>query len=214
MDINLQLADYVLVHDRAGQVEEQRSSNTLGHGKLFDYVFGSGGVFMRAMRDGLDACVPVSMCEIRGLGPVKPFVKLSFPRVPSALVRKMLNRARAVCVESGVPVEALFYLRFEAGAWLLTEPAQRATGGSVAPEDDADADYAAALIELHSHHQMPAFWSGDDDRDEQGFRLYAVIGEIFTNAVLRVRVGIYGHFHEISADEIFEMPEDVRGFLE
>jgi PRTRC genetic system protein A len=206
--INLQLANYVVAHPGDDWASERRSS----HGKLFDYIFGAGGVFMRATREGLDACVPVAACEIRGLAPVEPFVNLSFPLVPAGLVRRMFNRARAACVEKGSPIEALFYLRLDAEAdeWTLTEPAQRATGGSVRPEDETDEDYRSALIELHSHHQMEAFWSGDDDRDEQGFRLYAVIGEIFTRSVLRVRVGCYGHFYEVPAREIFELPAGVN----
>ncbi len=77
-------------------------------------------------------------------------------------------------------------------------------------ESGPGSSYAGALIEVHSHHGMPAFWSGTDDADEQGFRLYAVLGDIFRRPTLRVRVGIYGQFYELPAGTIFGLPAGVN----
>jgi hypothetical protein len=53
---------------------------------------------------------------------------------------------------------------------------------------------------------MAAFFSGQDDREESmGFRVYAVIGKIGTpSEEIITRVGIYGHFGFIKAEEVFE----------
>jgi PRTRC genetic system protein A len=207
--VKLQLADYVVVHHGDGWRgrEESRHSSTLGFGKLYEYVFGGNGVFIRARREGLDACARVAECEIRGLSPVEPFVEFTLPKVPASLTALMLRKSREACVTKGSPVERLFYLRPEGGSWGMTAPPQVATSSSVRPEDDAGDSYSRSLVELHSHHQMDAFFSGRDDADETGFKIYAVLGRIFSeSAELRVRVGVFGHFVEVPASEIFELP--------
>jgi hypothetical protein len=61
---------------------------------------------------------------------------------------------------------------------------------------------------------MRPFFSRTDDRDETGFRIYAVIGDInFHSNVppsIRVRVGVYGHFWPIPAASIFNLPSFLR----
>jgi hypothetical protein len=48
----------------------------------------------------------------------------------------------------------------------------------------------AILCELHSHGLLPAYWSATDDADEQGARLYAVIGRLAARPEIRLRVGV------------------------
>jgi hypothetical protein len=57
---------------------------------------------------------------------------------------------------------------------------------------------------------MAPFFSQTDNRDEQGFRLYAVIGRVKTKPQLCVRVGVYGDYWSIPAATVFEMPEGIR----
>lgn len=179
---------------------------------LYRYLVAGNGVFLQARREDLEVSIPLGDgCDVRGLVDASGEVTLRAPRVPARLVRRCFDRARATCVEAGTPREILFYLRFDpdAAAWELTEPEQVAMHSSVRPVDPSDASCSAALIELHSHHEMRAFWSSTDNRDEQGFKLYAVMGEIFTTPTLRVRVGVYGYFYELLASEVFEMPEGI-----
>jgi PRTRC genetic system protein A len=179
-------------------------------GKLYTYVFAGNGVFIQAHRRELVARALVSEADVRGLHEIKPSAAFNLPRVSAQLVRAVFNRARGVCVGAGKPREVLFYLIFEADAWRMVEPEQHASGAGVRPADPSDPDCSRAIIELHSHHEMKAFWSGTDDADETGFKLYAVIGRIFSEPRLRVRAGVYGHFVEMNASDVFEIPEDVR----
>ena len=48
---------------------------------------------------------------------------------------------------------------------------------------------------------MRAYFSDTDNRDETGFRIYGVMGEIFSNPQIRMRVGIYGHFYETATTD-------------
>lgn len=210
-ELSTLLADYVVIRRGEDLMEEMGREKT--RGSLYDYLFAGNGVFLRAARPGLEVCIPVSRHEVRGLAHIEPYVKLAHERVPASFLKRMFNYAREVCVRKGEPVEALFYLRYREDIefWQISTPEQRATSSSVRPADDQDEEYREALIELHSHHQMDAFFSSQDDQDEQGFRIYAVIGEIFTNNRVRVRVGCYGHFFEVPARDIFELPEGVQG---
>jgi hypothetical protein len=69
--------------------------------------------------------------------------------------------------------------------------------------------YETAVVEVHSHHGMAARFSPTDDADETGFRVFGVLGEIYTQPTLRVRVGLYGHYWEIPATWVFQLPHRV-----
>jgi hypothetical protein len=53
---------------------------------------------------------------------------------------------------------------------------------------------------------MAAFFSPTDDRDEGGFRFYAVIGRLLTRPELRLRLGMYGDFWEVPVTALFTDP--------
>ena len=188
---------------------------------LLDYVVASNATYARGRRPGLEVCMPVSfnLQPLRGLSPLESYAQWGYPKVPELLVGTMLDVSRAACATR--PTEALFYLSFShtsdgcashpvcASGWHLEWPNQRATADSViAVESGAGTSSERAIIELHSHHNMrPDFSPSDNEDESQGFRVYAVIGEIFTRPQIRARVGLFGHFWEYSASEFFELPE-------
>jgi PRTRC genetic system protein A len=175
---------------------------------LYDYIVGSNGVFLRSQREGLEVTLPVQPCVIRGLAEVEPMVQFAYRPVPAALMQYVLDCAQAAHDEEGRLLEILFHLSWDLDHWELTVPEQRQTTASVVPLDDGpQSSYAKALIELHSHHDMPAFFSGTDDHDEQGFRIYAVLGRISSRPELLVRVGCQGVHMIIPASLIFDLPE-------
>jgi hypothetical protein len=191
---------------------------------LLDYIVGSNGVYARGRRPGLEVCMPVSfnLQPVRGLRNLESYVQWGWPKVPLLAVMMMLGKSRRVCEYE--PREALFHLSFGDGhdefeqpsdhiacakGWHLIWPEQKATAESViAVETGAGTSTERAIIELHSHHSMRAEFSSEDNKDEsQGFRVYAVIGEIFTQPKIRARVGLFGHLWEFAASEFFELPE-------
>ena len=175
---------------------------------LYDYLFAGNGVFIRSKRPGLEVILPVATREIRGLAPIESLVRFTYPPVPQHLVEQILWCAQGAIGEGGNPVEILFHLEWRNEAWQLAIPEQVQTATSVLPTDDgADSSYATALIDLHSHHGMRAFFSSTDNRDEQGFRVYAVVGNIFQRPEILVRVGCEGVHWIIPATTVFELPE-------
>jgi hypothetical protein len=76
--------------------------------------------------------------------------------------------------------------------------------------DKADPLGTKALIDLHSHALLDPFFSRTDNKDEQGFRIFAVIGRVNDKPLILVRVGVYGNYWNIPAEMVFELPEGVR----
>lgn len=172
---------------------------------LMEYWLAGNGVFVRAERQGISACIPITKCTIPGLPSLTPYVQLEYPLVPADIVGAILRAAQAVG-----NTEILFYLSYADGNWQLDIPDQLATAGSVKPTELSSNSYEVALIEIHSHHSMNAHFSPIDDEEESGkFRLFAVLGEIFTRPTINVRVGIYNNFWQIPAGWIFELPAEL-----
>lgn len=179
-------------------------------GQLFNYVTAANGVFISAGRPEFDASVPVmsprSGVPLRGLASIAAGVVMARPRVPAQALSAFLAAAVRVCANRAEPTELLWWLRYAEG-WKAHEPAQDATAGSVQP---TESDWPQTCLEIHSHHEMAARFSAMDDEDErQGFKIYAVLGRIFTRPELRVRVGLYGYLYEIPARDVFELPAGI-----
>lgn len=180
-------------------------------GALFDYVFAGNGIFVHAKRPELEVCFSIQKATIRGLPNLLPVFDFNLPRIPESFVRSMLRDAN-VWAEQGK--ETLFHLCWSDLAlmndgWVGYEPEQDRTAGSCRPLSDGGS-HDRAIIEAHSHHLMAARFSPQDDLDETGFRLYAVIGRLPDAPEIRVRVGVYGYFWEIPASWVMDLPEGVR----
>lgn len=182
-------------------------------GGLYDYVIARDGIYIHSKREHLEVNFPVIKCEINGLLPSWPVFKFDLPKVPAAHVAYILRHSAAAAEKS---LEILFYPHHSAlnpfdDGWLVDIPPQAQTSASCRPLDDGEGSaYQKAIIEIHSHHRMAAKFSKDaDDLDETGFRLYGVVGRIPSAPEIRMRVGVFGHFWEIPASWVLELPEDL-----
>jgi PRTRC genetic system protein A len=129
-------------------------------------------------------------------------------RVPASLLEHALRFS-----QRAFPSEALFWFNW-IGAWVLHIPDQRVTNTSAVPSDRHDPAGTRALIDLHSHARFAPFFSPADDRDETGFRIYAVIGHLDKTPTISVRVGMYSHYFNIPASTVFELPVGMYDLLE
>lgn len=177
---------------------------------LYQYLVGRDGIYVRARRPGLHATIGISgfLQPARGLGEIYTGVTFVEP-VPSKVVQTMLGYAWDC-----LPNECLFYLRYKPLApymepWQLIIPDQIQLPTSVFPKDPYNPLAKEALIEIHSHGHMDAFFSATDNRDETGFRIYAVLGKLGSSRpAIGARVGVYGHFCPIPAGMVFELPQE------
>jgi PRTRC genetic system protein A len=175
---------------------------------LFEFVIAGNGVFVRARRCGLEAMIPVSMCEIRGLQAVKPYVRLDAGKIPLICTQMILSE-----FQRDLPNESLFWVRLEDKKWKVIKPRQIADENSVHPVDPFDPAGAAALLDVHSHNTMEPFFSTDDDKDETGFRIFAVFGLLDIQPCVMARVGIYGYCWSLDAGDVFVLPEGVKDIV-
>jgi PRTRC genetic system protein A len=172
---------------------------------LYAYVMAGNGVFLYAKRDDLEVLIPISSATIVGLPPLEPFVNM--PRVPMVLMHHILKASK-----ENLPNEILFWFNFdhERQVWNLDAPLQICRPASVFPLDKSDPLGIKALIDLHSHALLDPFFSRTDNRDEQGFRIFTVIGKVNEQPEIRVRVGVYSNYWNIPASMIFELPGEIR----
>ena len=171
---------------------------------LYAYIMAGNGVFLYAKRDDLEVLIPTSRAPIAGLPALEPFVNMS--RVPAILMHRILQASK-----ENLPNEILFWFNFDHDqqVWNVDAPVQLCNPASVFPIDEADPLGIKALIDLHSHARMEPFFSPTDNKDEQGFRIFAVIGKVNEKPEIRVRVGVYGNYWNIPASTIFELPEEI-----
>jgi PRTRC genetic system protein A len=172
---------------------------------LYAYIMAGNGVFLYAKRDDLEVLIPISRATIAGLPTLEPFVHI--PRVPAILMRDILQESKEI-----LPNEILFWFNFDRDRqdWNVVAPRQVCRPSSVFPVDRSDPLGIKALIDLHSHALMEPFFSRTDNKDEQGFRIYVVIGNVNKQPTIRVRVGVYGNYWNIPASMIFDVPEEIR----
>lgn len=178
---------------------------------LYEYVMAGNGIFIRGARREFQAQFCIVPCAIRGLGDLEPSFSINAPSVPREIAEEMLRRARTARDAKGQGCEIVFHLEFtEAGVWQCHVPTQSQAPMRARPNDDSPtSSYARACIEVHSHVDMHARFSSLDDKDEQGFRVYGVLGCISTTPVIRVRVGMYGYRHDIPANWVFDLPPGI-----
>jgi PRTRC genetic system protein A len=172
---------------------------------LYAYIMAGNGVFLYARRDDLEVLIPVSSVAVAGLPHLEPFVHM--PRVPAILMHHILQASK-----ENLPNEILFWFNFDSDRqdWNVVAPRQICRPSRVFPVDESDPLGIKALIDLHSHALMEPFFSRADNTDEQGFRIFAVLGKVNEKPEIGVRVGVYGNYWSITASMIFELPEEIR----
>jgi len=174
---------------------------------LYAYIMAGNGVFVYAKRSGLEALIPVAACAMTGLPGLTPWMRIA-QRVPARLLENALRFCQQV-----FPSEALIWFN-RTDTWSMHIPDQQVTNASAVPCDRHDLAGTRALIDLHSHARLSAFFSPTDDRDETGFRLYAVIGNLHGEPTITMRVGIYSHYFNFPASTVFELPDGMRDIYE
>ena len=93
-------------------------------------------------------------------------------------------------------------MRWDGDAYRLVVPEQAGTSASLTYQPPA-----GVIAEFHSHGRHRAFFSATDDRDEQGFRIYGVVGRLDSpSPELTLRLGIYGHFAPLHWSQVFDGP--------
>jgi PRTRC genetic system protein A len=143
---------------------------------------------------------------IPGLRAILPGIAwAAYPqRLPSRLLHAILLHARkAHSTEHGGlhhPIEQQYHITLEDGMLMVRVPPQQAHATRVRYAVPS----GTILVDVHSHHTMPAYFSSTDDRDDTGLGVSVVIGHIHTEPEIAVRVCCYGAWQRMPALSIFD----------
>ena len=160
----------------------------------YDYVLGSGGIYVQSQSDHLLARVPVAPGSVRGLAPVSEKFQLTHGPIPAYLFALGL-----LWFQETPDTERFFAVGWDGEAYRPVVPQQEGTASSLTYTPPA-----GVVAEFHSHGKGRAFFSATDDKDEQGFRIYGVVGRLDTSLPeLSLRVGVYGHFSPLCWSQVF-----------
>ncbi len=190
------------INDIIGTVSATEPKLPLIKASGYEWVVAANGLFIRAADRRIEALVPVTYhadaaLYRNGLHPVKAFAQLLLPRVHREAMAFFHDLAK-VALPNEVLIQCHWSMSF--CQWFGILPAQTGSPGSIEYCDESH-----AVIDLHSHGTLPAFFSQTDDADEQGFRFYVVIGKIGTpEPEIACRVGIYGHHMRVPASTLFD----------
>ncbi len=167
------------------------------HGIGYVYVLGSDGLYVQSESANLTARALVAPCTVRGLASVAEKLELAHGPIPAWLFEVGLCWFRVA-----PDTERFFAVRWDGQAYRLVVPEQEGTATSLEYTPPA-----GVVAEFHSHGSSRAFFSATDDRDEQGFRVYGVVGRLDDDVPeLRLRVGVYGHFAPLDWPQVFDGP--------
>lgn len=162
-------------------------------GLYYDYIIGANGIFIEAESPLMAARIPVAECDIRGLAPIETKVSLTYGSIPQRFFDLALDLFLADSSS-----EHYVAVTGDAGYHFYIPIQDRDAGGVVYEVG------SSVAIEMHSHGHMGAFFSGTDNKDETGLKLYGVVGKLDATPIVKLRVGVYGYFHELSWKEVFD----------
>lgn len=171
--------------------------------KAFAYILAANGLFKWAHGRHFSATAQLVGWRVRalpGLDKHYPRVDFAFKRLPSKLLTACVEHA-----QRNLHHEVLYQFFVDGSKIRVARPAQNGTAGRVQYAAD-EFDPADVILDLHSHPRMKATFSPRDNRDETGLRFYGIIGEIEGEQwhTLRLRVGIYGDFADVSVTHLFD----------
>ena len=166
----------------------------------YQYVLAGNGVFVRAETRFFSALLPAATCPVRGLPLLRAYFQLLVPRIPAHLLNTILADARrARQLDNGLN-DVLYQFHHHDRRVQVKKPPQQSNAATVLSTGAGEMN---VLCDLHSHGNMSAFFSQTDNADEQGIRLYAVMGRLDSNPEMRLRVGVYGYWQPLPVTAVF-----------
>ena len=162
-------------------------------GIFYNYILAGNGLFIRAEGPLLSATICIASAQVRGLSALTEEVTLKKGKIPRHVY------GLALAVAAARPYHERYLAVTWEGEYRLRQPSQEGNPGGVKYER-----LPGTVMDIHSHGKMKAFFSNTDDSDEQGLRLYMVVGRLDTLLPeVEVRAGAYGYFAPVGVEEIF-----------
>jgi len=159
-------------------------------GLIADVVLDGAGLYLAASTPNLALRVRLARALVPELPVVPMGVTLVQGAIDTCIWDALIDRARAamphevlLAVIAREPADGELFVA-AAGPYTLVEPQLDEAGtGDWQPQQASGCGVRAtpipdAIVEVHSHHAMRAYFSPTDDRDETARRVYGVIGRL------------------------------------
>lgn len=158
------------------------------------------------------AKVKESLDNLPSAGDVPPFQLLT-PKIPINIFYQIIQFFRDVYTRQHTEAAALIRWSQEKNEYYVEIPGgpdgkeQDLSGASVKYKPDPN-NKDIIVMDIHSHHEMGAFFSGIDDADEQFTQLYGVVGNIdHSHPTASFRARMHGEdIAEPRVEDIFDVP--------
>jgi len=177
-------------------------------GLIADVVLDGAGLYLAASTPNLAIRVRLARAVVPDLPVVPMGVTLTQGPIDTSIWDALVQRARAaipdevlLAIIAREPADGELFVA-AAGPYTLVEPQLDETGtGDWQPQQASRCAVRAtpipdAVVEVHSHHAMQAYFSTIDDGDETARRVYGVIGRLESQKpeiALRVATGCKPH---------------------
>jgi PRTRC genetic system protein A len=147
-------------------------------------------------------------------------VKLFLPKIDVSLLMEIISFFRAVYRDlDGAETMVYIFWSTSEKRYYVYCPVQAVSGVSIDVVYDQELrkklEEDVLVMEIHSHHNMNAFFSAVDDEYEKATRFYGVVGRIdkfFPD--IKVRYANARTHREIPPEAVFQMPHFPASWLE
>ncbi len=168
------------------------------------WIVAANGTFLRGSNPTREVVVQVERHPSVMPGLVPLHAGVIWPgygaRLPGRLLLHVLNHARQAVDGRGHPVEQQYWITDRGAGLTVIRPPQRANAVQVVTPRSS----LPILVDIHSHHCMNAAFSSTDDRDDAlQLGVSVVMGTIWTQPTVRVRLCVYGYTQEVPATSVF-----------
>ncbi len=141
------------------------------------YLIAKQGIFLKKKVGLVESLTKVDKISI--LNELKPWAKMSLPKISGPQMGKIISFFKAVVGEFSGEANVLLYYSETENKYIVAVPKQEVTGGSCDYEQGASIPGYDLIGTVHSHARMSAFHSGTDDKDEKYFDgLHITIGHL------------------------------------
>lgn len=148
---------------------------------------------------------------VHELDPIQPGFEFKLNKIPGELLQITLSFFRAYCNEwNQNEVMTVIYYDKLTKDYLIDCPFQKVSKSRIMATMDPTLSRNSRYVQvmhIHSHNTMRAIFSGIDNRDEQAYGLYAVVGRLdFIEPEMLLRVGCNGQYIQLPLRLIFDKP--------
>ncbi len=161
-------------------------------------LLAGNGLFVQMKTPWLDCTTRVAEVGMHlPYGSLDETIAFAFGVIPVGLLERFLKEARLELPNE--TAGALIFNVRTGGLRLAMHEAVAAGPGHVSYRIEELPDDELLAVDLHSHGRLPAFWSAEDDRDDQGVRVCGVFGNLDrARPTARFRLVLNGLFKDLA----------------